>query len=457
MSLAKNIYYVWKKITVSGLRLADTPHDRKSLLFINRMSILNVLSMIAFSVTAPLFHLPHVLYFTIPFLFAFGLPPYLNHIGQLKFCRYYFAIIPLFFLIGVCVHNSSELGDKYLLVTSATLPLILFKNKRTIYLIFGLNILAFFLITLYQTTFEPLVLLPPTAQWIYSVFSVLTVFMVIFFIVQYFRSDSEEYEEELEEKNREISQKNTEIIDSITYAKRLQEAILPPEAAIYNSVPDSFILYKPKDIVAGDFYFAEHKDDYFFVAAADCTGHGVPGAMVSLVCSNALNKAVSELELKKPGEILDKVTDMVVDTFKKGHTDIKDGMDISLCVINTKTREVAWAGANNPLWYINNDNELKEITANKQPVGKSEKYTLFTTHILDLAKGTLVYLFTDGYADQFGGPKGKKFKYKQLADLILRNKNLSMTEQRNILDSTFTDWKGNIEQVDDVCIIGIKL
>jgi serine phosphatase RsbU (regulator of sigma subunit) len=132
-------------------------------------------------------------------------------------------------------------------------------------------------------------------------------------------------------------------------------------------------------------------------------------------------------------------------------------MDISLCVINTKTREIAWAGANNPLWYINNDNELKEITANKQPVGKSEKYTSFTTHVLNLAKGTLVYLFTDGYADQFGGPKGKKFKYKQLADLILRNKNLSMTEQRDMLDSTFTDWKGNIEQVDDVCIIGIKL
>jgi serine phosphatase RsbU (regulator of sigma subunit) len=450
------IYYVWKKITVSGLRLAETPHDRKSLLFINRMSILNVLSMIAFSVSAPLFNLPHVLYFTLPFMFAFGLPPYLNSLGQLKFCRYYFAILPLFFLVGVCIHNSSELGDKYLLLTSSTLPLILFKNKRTIYFLFGLNILAFFLVTLYQSTFKPLVLLPENAQWIYSTFSVLTVFMVIFFIVQYFRSDSEEYEEELEEKNREISQKNTEIIDSITYAKRLQEAILPPPGEITNSVPDSFILYKPKDIVAGDFYFAENKGDYFFVAAADCTGHGVPGAMVSLVCSNALNKAVSELGLIKPGEILDKVTEMVVDTFKKGHTDIKDGMDISLCVINTKTRDIAWAGANNPLWYINSE-ELTEVTANKQPVGKSDNYTSFTTHALQLAKGSLVYLFTDGYADQFGGPKGKKFKYKQLADLILRNKNLPMTEQRNILENTFTSWRGDMEQVDDVCIIGIKL
>jgi len=457
MSWINYIYYVWKKITVSGLRLADNPHDRKSILFVNRMSILNVIAMITFSISAPFFNLSDVLFFTIPFMFAFGLPPYLNHTGRHEFCRYYFALIPLLFIIGVCFHNSAELGDKYLIITTATLPLILFKNKPTIYLIFGLNILSFFLITLYQSAFDPIVILPSMAQWIYSACSVLTVFAVIFFIVQYFRADSEEYEEELEEKNKEISQKNTEIIDSITYAKRLQQAILPPEEEIYNSVPDSFILYKPKDIVAGDFYFAEHKDDYFFVAAADCTGHGVPGAMVSLVCSNALNKAVSELALKKPGEILDKVTEMVVDTFKKGHTDIKDGMDISLCVINTKTREVAWAGANNPLWYINNDNELKEITANKQPVGKSEKYTSFTTHVLNLAKGTLVYLFTDGYADQFGGPKGKKFKYKQLADLIFRNKDLPMSEQRLALDSTFTDWKGNIEQVDDVCIIGIKL
>lgn len=450
------IYQLLQKIILSGLRSANNPHDRKSLLFINRMSILNVLLMIVFSVTAPLFDLPNVLCFTVPFMFAFALPPYFNAIGRLDFSRYYFAIIPLLFLIGVCIHNSSELGDKYLILTSATLPLILFKKKLTIYLLFGLNVLSFFLITFYQSNFAPLVIIPPSVQWIYSTFSVFTVFLIIFFIVQYFRTDSEEYESELEEKNKEISQKNHEIIDSITYARRLQEAILPPEEEIYNSVPDSFILYKPKDIVAGDFYFAEHKEDYFFVAAADCTGHGVPGAMVSMVCSNALNKAVSELGLIKPGEILDKVTEMVVGTFRKGHTDIKDGMDISLCVINTKTREIAWAGANNPLWYVDNE-ELKEITANKQPVGKSEKYTSFTTHILNLAKGSLLYLFTDGFADQFGGPKGKKFKYKQLAELLFSNRMLTMTEQRNALDQTFNSWKGKLEQIDDVCIIGIRL
>lgn len=424
----------------------------------NRMSILNMLLMTGFSITAPLFNLHAVLYFTIPFLFAFGLPPYLNHKGHLNFSRYYFAIIPVVFLIGVCMHNPASLGDKYMLLTSAALPLILFKKKRTIYLFFTFNILAFFFVTAFQSLVPPLITMPHILQSIYSVCSLLIVFLVIFFIIQYFRSDCEEYEEELEEKNRIISQKNSEVHDSITYAKRLQEAIMPREEEIHNSVSDSFILYKPKDIVAGDFYFAEHHGDYFFVAAADCTGHGVPGAMVSVVCSNALNRAVNELNLIKPGEILDKVRAMVVETFQKSNHDVKDGMDISLCVINKKTYEIAWAGANNPLWYINeNENELKEVTATKQPVGKSEDYKSFTTHVFNLAKGAILYLFTDGYADQFGGPKGKKFKYKQLADLILSCKNLPMREQCKILERAFLSWKGNLDQIDDVCIIGLKL
>jgi len=454
-------YYIhryWKRIIVSGLCTTETPHDRKSVLFINQMSVLNVLLMLSFSVTAPFFNLPNVLYLTIPFLFAFGLPPYLNYKGYLNFSRYYFSIIPVVFLIGVCIHNSAELGDKYLLLTSAAIPLVLFKQKRIINIFFALNVLSFFIIMFYQSRFAPLVQIPPLIAGIYSVCSLLTVFLVIFFIIQYFRDDCEEYEHELEEKNREISQKNSEVHDSITYAKRLQEAIMPPEEEIHKSVTDSFILYKPKDIVAGDFYFAEQQGDYFFVAAADCTGHGVPGAMVSVVCSNALNRAVNELQLLKPGEILDKVREMVVETFKKSNHDVKDGMDISLCVINKKTFEIAWAGANNPLWYINNnEEELKEVTATKQPVGKSENYKSFTTHVFNLAKGAILYLFTDGYADQFGGPKGKKFKYKQLADLILANKNLPMREQGNLLERAFNSWKGNIEQVDDVCIIGLKL
>jgi tetratricopeptide (TPR) repeat protein len=253
-----------------------------------------------------------------------------------------------------------------------------------------------------------------------------------------------------------VDEKNKEIIDSITYAKRLQDAILPPVGLIEQHLPDSFILYKPKAIVAGDFYWMEKIGDEILLAAADCTGHGVPGAMVSVVCSNALNSAVKEFDLIEPGEILDKVRELVVETFDRSGSDVKDGMDISLCSLNTKTREMKWSGANNPLWYLQN-NELKEIRPDKQPIGIYDKVKPFTTHNIKLNQGDTVYLFSDGYADQFGGDKGKKFKYRQIQTKILEFATSSLKEQGNILHNTFEEWKGMLEQVDDVLMIGIRV
>jgi len=253
-----------------------------------------------------------------------------------------------------------------------------------------------------------------------------------------------------------VEEQQKEIIDSINYAKRLQQAILPPEEEIKKYLPESFLLYKPKSIVAGDFYWMEHLDDLIFIAAADSTGHGVPGAMVSVVCCNALNRAVKEFGLRDPGKILDKTRDLVLETFAKSSSDVKDGMDISLCSINTTTHAVQWSGANNHLWYIAN-NQLKEITADKQPIGKTDNPKPFTTHNIQLQKGATIYLMTDGYPDQFGGPKGKKFKYKQLGDLLHESSISNFNSQKEILLDKFNDWKGTLEQVDDVTIIGIKI
>jgi serine phosphatase RsbU (regulator of sigma subunit) len=241
-------------------------------------------------------------------------------------------------------------------------------------------------------------------------------------------------------------------------------------------LPGSFVLYKPKDIVAGDFYWMEvvgsslnvkgsepttNKPELILIAAADCTGHGVPGAMVSVVCSNALHRTVKEFGITDPGKILDKTRELVIETFERSGAEVKDGMDISMVSIqgsgqNSKEVSVKWSGANNPLWYIENG-ELKEITANKQPIGKFDGAKNFVTHEFQLLKGSTLFLFTDGYADQFGGPKGKKFKYKQLHELILSVVDKPEEEQKNILDQRFEEWRGVNEQVDDVCVIGIKL
>jgi serine phosphatase RsbU (regulator of sigma subunit) len=257
-------------------------------------------------------------------------------------------------------------------------------------------------------------------------------------------------------KNVELKSALDEINESIRYARHLQEAILPPKKFISDHLPESFVLYLPKDIVAGDFYWASNEGDEFIIAAADCTGHGVPGALVSVVCSNAMNRAVKEFGLKEPGKILDKVRELVIDTFERSEQEIKDGMDISLCVIDKKSGNVAWSGANNPLWYISNG-EMKEITPNKQPIGKHFDQRPFTTHKINLQKGDMVFCFTDGYADQFGGPKSKKLKYNQLKELLFTNFRLPVEEQKKKLYDYFEEWKGDIEQVDDVCIIGVRI
>ncbi len=272
----------------------------------------------------------------------------------------------------------------------------------------------------------------------------------------------------LNAQNNEIAQqkniveiKNKEIKDSIVYAQRIQQAILAKQEDIWAHFPESYLFYRPKDIVAGDFYFFETTETHVFYAAADCTGHGVPGALVSVVCSNALTRCIKEFGLVDTGQILDKTRDLVLNTFRKSGQEIKDGMDISLIALPINYREqtcidLLWSGANNPLWYIQND-MLHELTANKQSIGYAENPVLFSTHRITLKKGDSLFLTTDGYADQFGGPKGKKFRYKQLQELFQNNKNATSSEQEKVVAETFDQWKGNLEQLDDVLVIGINL
>lgn len=256
--------------------------------------------------------------------------------------------------------------------------------------------------------------------------------------------------------NATLTMQKTEIMDSITYARRIQEAILPSENFLRTNLAQNFVMYAPKDIIAGDFYWMEKVGKRVLVAVADCTGHGVPGALVSVVCSNALNRTVLEFGITEPGKILDKTRELVLEAFSKSDKDVKDGMDISLASIDTETFDLQWSGANNPLWYVSGQ-ELYEIAAHKQPIGKIEHPTPFVTHNLKLKKGDVLYLFTDGYADQFGGTKGKKFKYKPLKKMLLDNAHLSMSEQKQVLVRTLQAWKGNLEQVDDICVMGLKL
>ena len=261
--------------------------------------------------------------------------------------------------------------------------------------------------------------------------------------------------DEIESQKNKIEEVHKEIKDSINYAKRIQEAILPPLNQINKYFPQSFVLYHPKDVVAGDFYWQENVGERVYIGAADCTGHGVPGAMVSVVCSNALNKTVLEDGIIEVGEILDRTREIVIDKLAK-NIDIKDGMDISLASFDFERMKLDWAGANNPL-YLLREGHIQIIKGDREPIGFTENPTPFTINTFDIQKGDAIYLFTDGYADQFGGSGGKKLGYKKFREKLIEISTLAMDDQKKKLYNYFMDWKAEEEQVDDVCVIGIKV
>lgn len=279
-----------------------------------------------------------------------------------------------------------------------------------------------------------------------------------------------ESNKELAEKNEIIEEKSKDIRDSINYSLNIQRAILSPISKIEKGLPDYFILYKPKDIVSGDFYWFdtilttprsnEPAQEVAVMAAVDCTGHGVPGALMSVIGSTILNQTMNRSTAHNPGEALTIFNKKVVDSL---HT-IKDGMDMALCIINFEKRELKYAGANNPIFIVkkkseeNADYEITEVKADKQAIGADileEKK--FTTKTFLLEKGDVVYMFTDGYADQFGGPAGKKFKYGKFKDMLLSIHSLPMEQQKDKIEAEFKNWKGELEQVDDVLVIGIRV
>lgn len=294
------------------------------------------------------------------------------------------------------------------------------------------------------------------ARVLYILLLLASVFGIIRWRTSSLKKRQIELEEEVKMATREIREKQDEILGSITYARRIQSAILPPEQRWKTHLKNSFVLYQPKDIVAGDFYWLHPGEDSVLFAAADCTGHGVPGAMVSVVCNNALNRSVREYNLTDPGAILEKTRDIVIQEFEQSSEDVKDGMDIALCAL--KDRQLAYSGAHNPLWIIRkNTTTIEEIKAQKQPIGKFENNQPFKTTTIELQEGDLIYLFSDGFADQFGGDKGKKFKTANFKQLLLSICSEPMDVQKKRIQDAFENWRGALEQVDDVCVIGIRV
>ncbi len=288
-----------------------------------------------------------------------------------------------------------------------------------------------------------------------------------------------ESNEKLELQNEIIEEKNKDITDSINYARNIQDAILPNEGEIDSGIKDHFVLYRPKDIVSGDFYWFTNKKRYTFITAADCTGHGVPGAFVSMIGANLLDRLIIENDKNDTGDILSSLSDAVKRVFSsEGKQEAQDGMDMSLCAFEKDEDgnliRMQFSGAQNPLFFIRKgladsqlvqdgkvahyDENLGDIRGDRTPIGGDTDYQYqFASTTLDLEKGDLIYIFSDGYQDQFGGPKGKKFMVKQLKRLLLDIQEDSMSTQKEKLEVAMDDWIGSEEQVDDILLIGIRV
>lgn len=293
---------------------------------------------------------------------------------------------------------------------------------------------------------------------LFSVFGVLCLLAILAIVIFRNLRESKKTNKIIEQQKHLVEEKHKEITDSINYAERIQRSFLATKELLDENLKDYFVLFKPKDIVSGDFYWASKlSNGNFALAIADSTGHGVPGAIMSLLNVTSLEKAIEHYT--NPADILNHTRQTIIERLKKDGSEDggKDGMDCSLLVFDFTNRQLHIAAANNPVWIIRN-NELIEIKPDKMPVGKSDKQNQsFTTHTLELQKGDTIYTLTDGFPDQFGGDKGKKFMSKKLKELLLANVHLPIAQQKELLESTFKNWVGSLEQVDDVTVIGIKI
>jgi len=375
------------------------------------------------------------------------------------------TILGLIFLITFCwlYGEPTQTYAFFLFLPVATIVLyddfkiILFYLLLTVASIIGVKI--FFL---YGTPYYP-------AQEMNKYLGFLNILLscnLIYLAVRMFKYENLKYTNEINKQRDVIEEKNKDIVSSIHYAKRIQKALLASDTLLENKLPEHFVLYKPKDIVSGDFYWANFTEasmakgnETFLLCTGDCTGHGVPGAFMSLLAVSFLNEIVKERKITSPDLIFNHLRDDIIKVLNPEGTldEGKDGMDGVICSFDFKNRNMEYAGANNPIWIIRSG-ILLEFKPNKQPIGMYEgERKPYTLQTIPLQKGDMIYMFTDGYADQFGGSKGKKFKYKHLQEVLLSIAATTMNEQHSKLNSIIEDWKGNLDQVDDILLIGVRV
>jgi phosphoserine phosphatase RsbU/P len=363
----------------------------------------------------------------------------------------------LYFIFGTLIYGTVTNLHFFMLVMCMIVT-TLFDNAKVIRFYTGFAVAAFFGLLWWSAYFEPLVTASAEMkplELITGNVNLLLLFFITSVFILFFKREMLRSQQRVLEQKAVIEDRNRDITDSIHYAKRIQTALLPGRQTLLKLFPGAFLYFRPKDIVSGDFYWLHSSGDYTFVAVGDCTGHGVPGALMSVLGINLLTEIVENKQINEPARILDELRSGIINAFdKEGRSsEYKDGMDISILRIREREQSFCYAAANNPVYRISADG-LEELPATKQPVGYAHTMTPFVQHEGTYHPGDTFVLFTDGFADQFGGPRNKKFLYRSFRETLVQGL-AGDTEQ--FLHDAFESWRGASEQVDDVCVVGIRL
>ncbi len=388
-------------------------------------------------------------------LFLVGIPIFnfsviFIHLFGFRFCRATMCILIPVIWYSITVAFGRECGFYLGFIVTTFPPFLFFRTVRGAlpFVIFGVFCMIGSVITLAILN-QPSVV--SFAMAIYGTNLIVALLAAVVIII-FFR-------EQILTNRLILREQKKEIVDSINYASRIQSAIMASKSDVEKIFPDSFVYFKPKSIVSGDFYWFSEKNGKRLAAAVDCTGHGVPGAFMSMIGNSFLDEIVNEQGITEPAEILNRLREKVITSLKQREdgTSQKDGMDMTIIAYDSETNAIEFAGAKNPIYYIR-EGKLNEMKGDKMPVGiQSGSTQNFTNHTIPVIKGDVFYLFTDGFADQFGGPAGKKYKYSTFKEYLTRICAKPMTQQPDLLHSEFESWHGQLEQIDDVCILGIRI
>ena len=477
---------IWLRIKYFGISTDLPIYKQKGIMFFNVAMRIYILFLLVLS--AVMFLAKGLI--IIPISFLLGIPIiafslFLNSKSKVNLSALLMAIIfPIYLIALSVVSKLNGEGTEFffyifprfgiIVITLISFVVLGFSNIKRAFLGITIGLLAFVLFDEIHQLFNLAIYKVDLkiSDLKYVIYIIGALFILFILISTFLQKINFQYERLVVSQKEKIEKTHKEISESIDYATRLQQSLLPEKEILDKYFTDSFVFFNPKDKVSGDFYWWTHFENYTIITAVDCTGHGVPGAFMSMLGISLLREIVQKEQIINSGEILNKLRSEVIKALKQNGKsgENKDGMDMSIISINHQTNTIQYSGAHNSLYIITNnkrklhntDSEevmpgFYEIKADKMPIAIYDKMHDFATHNIQLEMGDQLYLFTDGYADQFGGPKEKKLKYKAFKKLIFKNANEKFSRQKENLLAAFNAWKGEVNQIDDVLILGLKI